>query len=998
MSRHILDALMQLFALITLREEGLDRGREVVANFLRSRLNRELVNEWLAVFETYLVDYGGAVESREVAGLKRTALRSTKVLRACADINRDLQASEKALVFLRVLEFEEAIRGEAQERDPLSRELIDLVSDGFGIREGEKRCYETLVFEADRWPAMTQRYHEAFLIGDQPQLGGVVKAGWSTPLACFRHPESQVVFLRPMGAGAVQLNGELLDSGRIQPFTQGSTLRHPGAAPLHFVDIQRSFMEEDNIPELTLSIQEVSHWFQYPGKQALHPFSATARSGMLVGVMGASGSGKSTLLHVLAGTTTPTFGQVTLDGVPVTDPGANGHIGLVPQEDHLLPELTVEENLWYAARLAHGREAESVTRDRVDRCLHQLGLEAARDLPVGDALHKTISGGQRKRLNIALELIREPKVLLVDEPTSGLSSKDSELLMDLLKQMTHTGTLVIAVIHQPSGDIFRSFDALWVLDQGGYPVYTGRPLDALTHFRTIVNHFDADQVACGLCGHVNPEQIFDIIEVPVLDGRGKPTGQRRISPKEWNDFHNVLVVPGLEPAPDSSEEAHEAEPAGRNTPGWLTQWSIQAARDLNRKLKNRQYLLINLLEAPVLAILLAALLRATVSGGTYSFGASQNMPHFLFVSVIVAIFMGLTVSAEELFRDRLMRKREANLHLDWAAYLTAKCTVLFGISAIQTTLFALFATLILQLPGHFLAYTFTLFSVAACANLFGLIMSLLFNSVRVIYLAIPLFIIPQLMLGGAIVPFSTMHPSIAKTTGVPWPAQTMMSRWGFEALTTMYAANNAFSDPLYPSERDMAQAEFLRDRWNPEMRKQLQKAGAGDQDAIKTVARGLSKAGLTVDATFEDGLNGDEIRTIGAVLDRHRDGQRSAWRRAKAQRDETLKEFGWDQPDHAKAVKEGQFNQVLLDWTTGADLLATGVAIEDCDIINTVDALYARPHWPGSGPFHAAEAWMGRTVPKRVANWAVLWGTTFAMMMGLVFVKRIRPQGRPRQI
>ena len=95
-------------------------------------------------------------------------------------------------------------------------------------------------------------------------------------------------------------------------------------------------------------------------------------------------------------------------------------------------------------------------------------------------MRKTISGGQRKRLNIAMELIREPEVLLVDEPTSGLSSKDSELLMDLLKQMTYGGTLVIAVIHQPSGDIFRSFDALWVMDQGGYPVFTGRPLDALT--------------------------------------------------------------------------------------------------------------------------------------------------------------------------------------------------------------------------------------------------------------------------------------------------------------------------------------------------------------------------------------------------------------------------------------------------------------------------------------------------------------------------------------
>ena len=84
-------------------------------------------------------------------------------------------------------------------------------------------------------------------------------------------------------------------------------------------------------------------------------------------------------------------------------------------------------------------------------------------------------------------------------------------------------------------------------------MFTGRPLDALTHFRTIVNHFDAEQVACGQCGHVNPEQIFDIIEVPVLDGRGKPTGQRRISPKEWNDFHNVLIVPGLETSPGKEE-------------------------------------------------------------------------------------------------------------------------------------------------------------------------------------------------------------------------------------------------------------------------------------------------------------------------------------------------------------------------------------------------------------------------------------------------------------
>ncbi len=588
-------------------------------------------------------------------------------------------------------------------------------------------------------------------------------------------------------------------------------------------------------------------------------------------------------------------------------------------------------------------------------------------------------------------------MLLVDEPTSGLSSKDSELLMDLLKQMTYAGTLVVAVIHQPSGDIFRSFDALWVLDQGGYPVFTGRPLDALTHFRTIVNHFDAEQVACGQCGHVNPEQIFDIIEVPVLDGRGKPTGQRRISPKEWNDFHNVLIVPGLETSAGKEDTTSELPATGSRRPGWFAQWVIQAQRDLNRKVKNRQYLLINLLEAPVLATLLAVLLRSTESGGDYSYGASQNIPHFLFISVIVAIFMGLTVSAEELFRDRLMRKREANLHLNWGAYLTAKCAVLFGISAIQTLLFALCAQLILDLPGHLFGYTFTLFSVAACANLFGLIISLLFNSVRVIYLAIPLFIIPQLMLGGAIVPFNAMHPGIARTTAVPWPAQTMISRWGFEALATMYAADNAFTRPLYQAEQGMAQAEFLRDRWVPEMKSQLREAQKGEAAALKRVAKGCAAQRIPVDSvSFEDGVSASEAAFLTRGLNRFRDAQRKAWRQRKSQRDDALIAQGWDAPEASKAIQNAEFNQVLLDWTTGADVLSAGIAVEEDDLLNSVDALYARADWPGLGTFYSAHSWMGTTVSKRTANWTVLWLATFLLMAGLIFGEKVRRSDRPR--
>src|SRR5690606_10976686 len=120
------------------------------------------------------------------------------------------------------------------------------------------------------------------------------------------------------------------------------------------------------------------------------------------------------------------------------------------------------------------------------KMLLTLGLADSRDLKVGNPLEKTISGGQRKRLNIALELIREPSVLFVDEPTSGLSSRDSENIMDLLKELALKGKLVFAVIHQPSSDIFKMFDKLIIMDTGGYPIYYGNPVDSIIYFKKLV--------------------------------------------------------------------------------------------------------------------------------------------------------------------------------------------------------------------------------------------------------------------------------------------------------------------------------------------------------------------------------------------------------------------------------------------------------------------------------------------------------------------------------
>ncbi|MEZ5012631.1 MAG: ATP-binding cassette domain-containing protein, partial [Bacteroidales bacterium] len=257
--------------------------------------------------------------------------------------------------------------------------------------------------------------------------------------------------------------------------------------------------------------------------------------GTLVGIMGSSGSGKTTLLNLLSGIQKPFSGSVRINGIDVhlNESSLEGVIGFVPQDDMLIEDLTVFENLYYAACLCFRDKSKAEITGLVDHTLQTLGLYEKRDLKVGTPLNKVISGGQRKRLNIALELIREPSVLFLDEPTSGLSSRDSENVIDLLRELTFKGKLVITVIHQPSSEIFKMFDRILILDQGGELIYSGNPIEALIYFKTLDSQIDSNIGECPTCGNINPETIFNIIETEVVDEFGKYTGVRKVSAADW---------------------------------------------------------------------------------------------------------------------------------------------------------------------------------------------------------------------------------------------------------------------------------------------------------------------------------------------------------------------------------------------------------------------------------------------------------------------------------
>ena len=320
------------------------------------------------------------------------------------------------------------------------------------------------------------------------------------------------------------LNGQAISPNIIKLIRQGSSIKNSKIAPIYYSDIIAQFLSETNDEKIEFTANNIEYEFS-SGKKGLHDFTFKEESGRLVGIMGGSGSGKSTLLNVLNGNYPPSSGEIKINGIGLYESPKllEGVIGFVPQDDLLIEELSVFENLYYNAKLCFGNYEDDKLIELVNEVLISIGLFEAKDLKVGNPLSKTISGGQRKRLNIALELIREPSILFVDEPTSGLSSNDSEIIMDLLKVLALKGKLIFVVIHQPSSEIYKMFDQLIILDVGGYPIYKGDPVDAVVYFKKLINHVNADESECETCGNVNPEQIFNIIDMKVVDEYGEFT-------------------------------------------------------------------------------------------------------------------------------------------------------------------------------------------------------------------------------------------------------------------------------------------------------------------------------------------------------------------------------------------------------------------------------------------------------------------------------------------
>jgi ABC-type multidrug transport system ATPase subunit len=612
-----------------------------------------------------------------------------------------------------------------------------------------------------------------------------------------------------VGEEPVQLNGVDMLPGLIYPLATGSSVKGKRFHPVYQSEVLNRFLDDDQPERITFEAREVSYTFSN-GKTGLHEFSLAEYSGRLIGIMGPSGSGKSTLLEVLNGNLKPSQGRILVNGVDlhIHRNQLEGAIGYVPQDDLLIEDLTVFQNLYYAAKLCFGKFSDAQLEQLVNKTLSDLGLAETANLKVGNAMNKTISGGERKRLNIGLELLRAPQILFVDEPTSGLSSRDSLNIMDLLKDLTLEGKLVFVVIHQPSSDIFKMFDKMLIMDTGGFPIYYGVPEESINYFKSLIHQVRKDQPHCHECGNINPEQIFDVVEAKTVNEFGKYTAFRKVSPAQWYaSFREHVKVYALQPTEQKISQTFQK--ASR-----LKQLVVFATRDFLSKANNRQYLAINLLQAPLLGFLLAYFNRFHIQNEledqVYTFGGNDNIPTFIFIAIIVCLFFGLTVSAEEIFHDRKILKRESFLHLSRGSYLLSKLLILFGLSAIQSGTFLLVSSYLLNIEALGFQYWLVLFSASCFANLLGLNISSAFNSAVTIYILIPILLIPQLVLGGIVIKFDKINPDIRNQTDVPLVCELMASRWAYEALMVGQFKDNPYQKPLFEIERMKHLAEYKR--------------------------------------------------------------------------------------------------------------------------------------------------------------------------------------------
>ncbi len=757
--------------------------------------------QYVKIYDFYLK------QNRTNPSRKYNSKISVKILKICYELNIELTVNEKTRLFILLFKLYKLQEVSSQNKKDVIKTIALIL--GFDTREIEN--YDLFFDNLDNGIDDKNSIYE---ISANPELNNrpnsKILEHLSGKIIFFYFNSLQVFVFKYNGKDTLLLNGEPISENEIYVFYAGATIHGAKIQNINYSDISFQITRKEGFEPINLQVNNI--FFRYKNSdQGIKNIDIHSQGGNLIGILGASGTGKTTLLKIISGLIEPQAGQVLINNENVfKNEALNKIFGFVPQDDYFIENLTVNENIKFYSELSTTGLSETERQLKINNLLEEIGIFPIKNRLIGSVLNRNISGGQRKRMNVALELLRDPQILILDEPTSGLSYTESLNIIRLLKEQSYQGKLVITTLHQPSSEIFTMLDQILILDEGGVPIYFGNPADAISYFKTNKQLINPLSTKCPTCGYVDAGQIFELIEETRVNAQNEI--ERVVKPEEWHLFYKGKLLNSI---PKTSKENETFNRLGSYTKS-VTRWNqfqTYLKRNIYSKWRNLQYVLLIITEAPLLALILSYFSKF-ISGtfdnpDKYIYYLNDNIPAYIFMSVIVALFLGLTVSAEEIIGDKIQLIREKFLGLSRFAYINSKVVYLISISALQACFFILVGNKILEIKDVFSDFWFILFSVFCFGNLLGLNLSSSLKSAIAIYISIPLIVIPQILLGGMIIEYHKINKGYNAHIATPVIADIMVTRWAFEGLTVNQFKNNKLAKSFFDLDRNISENKYL---------------------------------------------------------------------------------------------------------------------------------------------------------------------------------------------
>jgi ABC transport system ATP-binding/permease protein len=642
------------------------------------------------------------------------------------------------------------------------------------------------------------------------------------------------LFLEDLGSGnGTFVRGQRLARGQRVPVQNGEKV-YIGPMPvlIHIAGQQVNVVVEDQQASWAgKPLYEIEAWdlfLEVPDrdqkgqmKTLLDHVSFKALPGDMIALMGPSGAGKTTLLLTLNGYLPPSSGQVRINGedlYAIYD-ALRGVIGYVPQDDIVHPELTVFEAVKYSARFRLPNDySEDEINGRVEQTLKDLGLEAVKNLQIGKPEKKVLSGGQRKRVNIALELVTDPVILFLDEPTSGLAADDTTALINLLHDLTKkTGKTIIMTIHQPAKDEYEKFNIAFIMGYGGIPTYYGPTgQQSYRFFASLIDNPNSPYRHLSQAQNRvidNPRDMFDMLNIRergVLEQMKQrdPNTSRNLArleaARQWRAEFMNQGNPVFQQM-YSGRRAVGTEPAAKGVPhrpsvALFAQLFLLMSRYWKVKIRDRAGAAIMFLQAPIIGVMLAFVFAGQQKAVPFwclgalqelgkkvqsAQGSSDLLARMLpttdntgaiFFVVVSAVWFGTSNAAREIVTERAIYLRERMVNLSLINYVFSKYIILSLVCIFQCTVLLgiVFFTLGFNGgPSAFFGELAVLVALAMNATALGLLLSTAVTSAEAAMSLTPIALIPQIVLGGLMVPMTT-NPMLKPLMYIT-PA-----RWGFE--------------------------------------------------------------------------------------------------------------------------------------------------------------------------------------------------------------------------